>query len=183
MGVVERNGADGVDGGLACVSQFWAGSHTTRQGWPNPAWPGLAWPRVAWPALHHHASVCEAWWWSAVWGCRGSGGPRQRCSMVTCLRSAWHRFTQNLCGCVSLEEVPTLCLVAFRDGAAEAGHAETLKRESWREMWPIFYILQHKSGIRKHCVYANRTTCLLKVTFWVFFICTVFSLLWSRITF
>lgn len=24
--------------------------------------------------------------------------------------------------------MPTLCLVAFRDGAAEAGHAETLKK-------------------------------------------------------
>lgn len=39
MGVVERNGADGVDGGLACVSQVWAVSHTTRQARPCPAWP------------------------------------------------------------------------------------------------------------------------------------------------
>lgn len=82
--------------------------------------------------------------------------------------------------CVSLEEVPTLCLVAFRDGAAEAGHTETLKRESWKEMWPIFYILQHIEGIWKHCVYINSTPCLLKVSF---FICRVFSPLWSRITF
>lgn len=46
MGVVERNGTDGVDRVLACVSQVWAGSHTTRQGWPGPGWPGLAWPEA-----------------------------------------------------------------------------------------------------------------------------------------
>lgn len=35
-----------------------------------------------------------------VWGYRGNGGPRQWCSMVTYLRSSWHRFSQNVCVCV-----------------------------------------------------------------------------------
>lgn len=76
----------------------------------------------------------EAWRRIVVWGYSGNGSPRQRCSMVTCLSSAWHHICQNVrvcvwegvcvalhvCVCVSREFMPTLCLVASRDGAGLA---------------------------------------------------------------
>lgn len=77
--------------------------------------------------------IDKAWCWIVVWGCRCNGGPRQWCSMVACLRSAWHHFWQNVCVSVSLEVVPAFGGIHSR---VRTRHAETLKRQTWRKIWP-----------------------------------------------
>lgn len=107
---------DGVDGGCTRVSQVWAGLHTVQLGRA-----GLVWP--------------EAWCWIVVWGYSGNGGPRHWYSTVTCLRSALAPFLSE-CECVvSRGRASSVFGCVQRWG--RASYAGTLKRQSWRKIWPI----------------------------------------------
>lgn len=80
--------------------------------------------------------IYEAWCWTVVWGYSGNGGPRQWCSMVTCLRSAWHHFCRNVCVCVCVPRGSASSVFGGILRWGRASHAETLKRQSWRKIWP-----------------------------------------------
>lgn len=69
--------------------------------------------------------IYEAWCRIVVWGYGGEGGPRQWCSMVTCLRSAWHRFCRNVCVCV-----PRGCASSVFGGIQRWARASLMLRHS-----------------------------------------------------
>lgn len=112
--------------------------------------------------------IYEAWCWTVVWGYSGNGGPRQWCSMVTCLRSAWHHFCRNVCACVPRGSASSVFGGIQRWG--RASHAETLKRQSWRKIWPtlpkegrvLCFQNIHRSNLNTLCIHTEYVQFYLK---------------------